>query len=538
MTDPVSELYRTVELLSKKIKARESSLSFHKGLEGIKQAELNVELSRQKLHAWQETWSGQDRSPDGRASQSDVTSKALWGMQGWENIQRILDTIKRASQKLEGALLEVRGNAKPPARIRWKAAVRALRSKDLSRPHSKEQEIKELAAALNKTVDELWLYTETVFDSLHGVMSQDLRYTSRDMLLQSALQSRTRSLDTYWFCAKYPLDWSLEMSLLDASTMSLSSFRDQAKSSLNPSYHLFAQRGDDNTNLYKIILENVPEGGQIFEAKSKVTEPKASEPQMSTVQKFKPNIADGALLLPIISKDPGSPSSFSITTEKVRLKSSPETLASILRTLKEARNSLSVHTHFSIGAKVELAYKVVESGFFLLGTPWFSSLRSMNILRLKNTGEQRHKFVLRIQTLDMDDLLFDDAEALTEASQLHRIGVLLMEIALDSPEVAMLPEDYGSSSNRISLLPLVEQTMGAQYCKATAFCLQYSQRQARFQGSSKYDSSHFQEWTSYLADFLQHYHSQVFLRLEELRDIDASSEYRSRKSFQIHRQSF
>ncbi len=585
MTDPVSDLCRTIAILSDKTKALEGSLSFRKGLEGIKQVKLDVELSRQKLQSWQETWSGQVRSPDGRASQSDITSKALWGVQGWENIQRILDTIKRASEKLEAALLKLQENA---PRTRWKAAVRALRSKSLSQPHSKDQELKDLAAALNKTVDELWLYTETVFDSLHGVMSQDLQSPPRDILLQSALQSRAESLDTYWLCAKYPLDWSLEMNLLDASTMPITSLYDKASYSLHPSYHLFTQTGDDTTKLQKIVLEhvprevlsleqagdvmqpdeleshtpnsslrqfsqelilkfviptgqhgltieNVPEGGHGFKPKSRVIEPKPSEPQMSIVQKLKPNPRDSAPVVTVTSKGSGSPSFLSITKKEVRLKSSPETLASILNTLKEATNNLSVHEHFSIGAKVELAYKVVECGFFLLGTPWFSSLRSINILRMKSTSEQRHKFVLRIQTLDMNDLLFDDAEALTEASQLHRIGVLLMEIALDKPEVAMRTEDYGNSTNRTSLLPLVEQTMGVQYCKATAFCLQYPQQQTRFQGLSKYESSHFQEWTSYLADFLQHYHSQVFLRLEELRDIDTSSEYRSRKSWQVYR---
>ena len=588
MTELVSDSYRNIALLSEKIKAPESSLNFHKGLEGIAQAERDVELSRQKLQAWRETWSGQDRSLDGKGPQSDIISKALWGVQGWENIQRILVTIKRAREKLEAALQELLENANSPPRNRWKAAVRALRSKKLSRSHSKDQNLKELAAELNENVDELWLYTETVFDSLHGVMAQDLKSPSRDRLLQSALHSRAVSLDTYWLCAKYPLDWSLEMNLLDARTMPFNSFEDRANASLHPSYHLFfTQTGDDSTNLHEITLENVPrqglsleqvgdvmqpdepelqtpnlfsdlfsqnlirtcdsstvqhgmtvkytlEGSEVWGLKRAVNFPRASEPQMHTLQNFKPNVEDGAPV-PVTSKDPRTLSSLGITVMEVHLKSSPETLASILKTLKDATNNLSVHDHFSVGAKVELAYNVVECGFFLLGTPWFSSLRSMNILRMKSTGGQRHKFMLRIQTLDMHDLLFDDAEALTEASQLHRIGVLLMEIALDSPEVAMPTEDYGSSRSRMSLLPLVEQSMGAQYCKATAFCLQYPQQQARFQGLSKYKSSHFQEWISYLAGFLEQYHSQVFLRLEELRDIDASSEYRSRKSWQIYK---
>ena len=80
----------------------------------------------------------------------------------------------------------------------------------------------------------------------------------------------------------------------------------------------------------------------------------------------------------------------------------------------------------------------------------------------------------------MDDLLFDDAEALTEAPQLYRIGMLLAEIALDDPDSAMSTEESGHDRARTSLLPLIEQTIGPQYCKVAAFCLQGQQQQALF----------------------------------------------------------
>ena len=120
--------------------------------------------------------------------------------------------------------------------------------------------------------------------------------------------------------------------------------------------------------------------------------------------------------------------------------------------------------------------------------------------------------MLEIQTLDINDLLSDDPGALSETSQLFRIGVLLMEIALDQPDSSFRTEDYEQDAERISKLPLVEQSMGTQYCKATAFCLSYQQPRIRFRGVEKYESKHFHDWESYLAEFLQEYYSQVFLR--------------------------
>lgn len=588
MSDLSSVVSAAIALLSEVTKAQEGVLSYHNGIDEVKRVELDVELSRQKFQLWQQTWSGQGRNPDVKTQQSDATSKALWGMQGWQNVQIMLDNINRASKELETALLNFRQHSKSTPRTRWKVAIHALLSKNRSRPHPKHQELKDLAARLNKSIDELWLYTETVFDSLHGVMAQELRYPSRERRLASALQSRAGTLELYRLCANSTIDWSLEMDLLDADKTSSNSLHQQGNPSLHPFYHLFTQTRDDPTKVKTLVVENIPEGVRSIEQKGEVIQPDASKIQIldsslhpfyqfftqtrdipteldkvvaryapeggitieqkrgniqrdqsqlqpSSFQIFKSRSGTRTAVIPVEGKGSGSPASLRISEKSiadVHLRSSPETLASVLETLKNTMSNLSISEHFSIGAKVELAYKVVECGFFLLGTPWFSSLRSRNILRLKNTGRKRHSFILRIQTLDMEDLLFDDVHALTETSQLYRIGVLLMEIALDSPDPAIPTEEYGHDRYRTSLLPLIEQTMGAQYCKATAFCLQYRQQQTRFQGRSKYEDSNFQDWESYLAEFLQDYHSQVFLRLEELREIDTNSEYRSRKSWQ------
>ena len=193
----------------------------------------------------------------------------------------------------------------------------------------------------------------------------------------------------------------------------------------------------------------------------------------------------------------------------IHLKTSPESLARILAGMEKVSH-VSTKEYLSSEAKAKLALKVAECGFFLLGTPWFSSLSSKNLRRSNDDAEDNLSFMLRTQALDYRDLIYDDPGALTETSQLFRLGVILMEIALDTPDA----EKYGGrlehDLHRISKLPSVEKTMGAQYCKATAFCLQ--DRRDRFAGPEKYEGKLYTEWETYLARFLEDYHSQVYLR--------------------------
>ena len=519
MADPISVAASMVALLSAATRVQHKLLSYHKSAGALRQVELDLQVSRQKFQVWQETWSGQKQQPD-------VSSEMLWGVQGWMNIQRMLDAIIRASKRLELVLVEIREIEIVHPQSKWRVAVQSVLSK--KRMNSKIKELKDLAGTLNLAIDELWLYSETVFDSLHGVLAPELRFPSRDILLTSAVQSRSGSLQLYNLCCKSTLDCSLGMDLLDAGTKPSNLPHERSSSSLHLFYQLFTRVRDGPRQLHKLIVESVPEEDAL-----NMQEGDVIESDISNLEIFKPKSSPTSMIIPMARQGSGPTSYLRIKSkgaENVRLTSNIEPLAKVLGTLKNA-NNLSTYEHFSVGAKVELAYKIVECGFFLLGTPWFSSLSSWNILKLECAGRRRHSFVLEIQTLDLNDLLFDDPGVLAETLQLFRIGVLLMEIALDSPGARRLEDNGHDDADVTSRLPLVEQSMGAQYCKATAFCLQHRQSQTRFQGIGKYDSSNSKDWESYLSEFLQDYHSQVFLRLEELRQIDTTSEFRSRKSW-------
>ena len=510
-------VHGVVPLLLSTLDAQKDLLKSSRNTIALKSFELDLQVGYQKFKIWQQKWLDQN-------NQTDASSKALWGAEGWSNVQGMLGRILEISQRIEKVYKDLQTLTDPQPRSRWKLALVRL-----SKRHEPSfKELKDLAQEFNLAVDAIWLYSETVFDSLHGVLATGLHAPNRDLLLTSALQSRSGSLKLYKLCCNDPSDCVLD---LDLKPDTNSKHRLSGNEGLlHLFYQLFTHTPNDSTQLRKLVVENLPESRA---SRSKPSD--AHDCGDSDFQLFKIKSDVEEMIIPVERE--GTKPSSCLRIEKPRLeavllRSKPESLRTVLKRLRET-STLSPEEHFSVGAKVELAYKIIESGFYLLGTPWLSLLNSQNILRLKDVDGRRPSFVLEVQTFGLVDLLFDDAEAISETKQLYHIGILLMEIALDGLSASQKEKDSSRSNHLLSQLPLVEQTMGAQYCKATAFCLQHRQPKQRFNGLRKYEGSYSEDWESYLSELLQDYYSQVFLRLEELREIDRGSEYRSRKSWVI-----
>ena len=492
--DSVSTTTAILASLSELIRAAEDILHLVKGDDLEKTVLGPARISLHKYRVWQQNWSGEALNPD-------VTAEALWGVQGGKIIRRMLDDIFQDSVRTRKYLKHIREPSPTKPRSRWKAAATRLRSKQQPRESLKElqdKELQQLAAALSRSIDELWIYSETVFDSLHGILAHGTKAPEPEKLLTLALQSRAGSLDLHTLCSNLTLNCCLEIDLLDTPNGPAYPFG-------RLFYHLFAQARESPQELKELTVEL--DGSE--SVSTEVIE--SNEPEL---QLFKSQSGTGTKKIMVSSYGSNPPSCLilSQTIGTVRLETKPDSLANLLTTLEKGANFSTVE-HFSMGAKVELAYKVVECGLFLIGTPWFSSLSSKNILRLRSREREHSTFILEVQTVDHHDLLLDDPGALAETDQLFRIGILLMEIALDEPNRSSRNDNHEHDAKRIiGRLPLIEQSMGTQYCKATAFCLQYRQLKHRFQGPDKYQGENFGEWESYLRDFLLDYHSQVFLR--------------------------
>ena len=481
--------------LSDLTRAAENILHLVDGRYDLEKTVLSpARISLHKYRVWQQNWFGEAFNPD-------LTAEALWGVQGWKTIRRMLDEILQDSVRTSKYLKHIREPLPKKPRSRWKAAATKLRSKQqpseslIALP---DKELQELPVALSRSIDQLWIYSETVFDSLHGIQAHSIKVPEPEKLLTSALQSRAGSLDLHTLCSNLTLNCCLEVDLLNTPNGPEYPFG-------RLFYHLFAQARESPHELKELTVE-------LDDSESVSNE--ITESNETDIQLFKSQSGTGTKKIMVSGHGSNPPSSLilSRTIDTVRLETEPDSLANLLTTLEKGANFSTVE-HFSMGAKVELAYKVVECGLFLLGTPWFSSLSSKNILRLRSRERDHPTFVLEVQTVDHHDLLLDDPGALAETSQLFRIGILLMEIALDEPNRSFHNEYHKHDVERIiSKLPLIEQSMGTQYCKATAFCLQNRQQKHRFQGPEKYEVKNFDQWESYLTGFLLEYHSQVFLR--------------------------
>ncbi|CAD6588900.1 MAG: hypothetical protein ASARMPREDX12_003533 [Alectoria sarmentosa] len=497
-------------------------LEISDGCVGGKQVARSLETSQQKLQVWQTTWLDQKLD-------ITITSTALWGTQGLTEIQKLLQTISNTTQKIDVAVREhskfmsrpsfsniektqvtkpsgVKTRYQPP----WKWTLPKNSEKKSPTVIVKSPTMLELATELSSSIDELWTYSEVAFNSLHGLLAtRAVDPPSRHFigkLLADTIRTRTASIALYRACSKSTRNCSLELDLFGAKALLRRGGPGSSGSPFSLFYHLFTQTHDSPAKMRDMTIESVARPGTRVAENNEI------------VVYENPDLADfdiesasntGILIRP---KRTDTASYFRVAKLPASYTLIPETqnLAQILYKGKVSSTTSSART-LPFSARIELAFKLVESALYLLGTPWLASLNSKR-LRQMNTPDGRQPYVLEVQTLDLDELSFEDPEALAEPSQLFRIGVLLVEIALGNPEHSV-PTDIQERDLRTSkMLTLVQQSMGPQYCKATAFCLHNRRWTSYFGLPEKYQYPEKTGWKSYLLELLEDYHAQVFLR--------------------------
>ncbi|KAL8704099.1 MAG: hypothetical protein Q9201_002733 [Fulgogasparrea decipioides] len=487
-----------IQLVDASAKASQRLLQLTQKNDELERIGLEVSLSLQKIKLWRENWSGEVDS-------SDLSATTLWGTQGWATIRVMLESTIELSKEIETRVREAQEVQTNLSRQRWRRAMERVGKKGQTRPR---RELRHLAAELNKSVDALWIYTETRFDFLHGPLAVASKPAEKGTLLDLGLQSRAGSMRLYTLCLAQAEDFNLELDMLqNSSAWQNLSFPRRNAPPLR--YPLVTEAGEKE--LQRLVVENLGEIDIVSDEKTEMIDPTGQDFQLfrpRSVVKFV-KVPQHSLDEPQYLRIPSRPSKID------KLVSAPESLVEVLGDLKRRKHVkdlgyLSRKGDFDAEAKIKLAVMVAKCGFFLLGTPWFSSLNSRNLRRLSEPTDQSLAFILRTQTLDLRDLVSDDPGALAETSQLFRLGVLLMEIALETPETDFQTAYLEHDPKRLAKLPLVERAMGVQYCKATAFCLQH--RKHRFSEPEKYDGKLYDEWETYMAGFLQDYYSQVLLR--------------------------
>ena len=488
-----------------------------------RQVARSLETSEQKLQIWQKTWL--DNNID-----TIKTSTALWGSQGSTEIQKLLHAISKTAQEIKVAVGErykikyqpsFSDNEKnQPSRhdsfggkpqSRWKRAFQKIREKKSPAVIIKHLTVLELATELSSSIDQLWTYSEVVFNSLHARRATDtLVEDSVGDLLANAIRTRVASIALYRACSKTTRGCSLEVDLFSAGTQLRIGGTASSGFPTSLFYHLSTQVGDSSSQVWHMTIESVLRPGTPVAENGEIVE--YENPDL-TVFDRQPASKTGIIIRP---KTAHTRSYFRVVELPANVSLRPETpipAPNLAQTLYKWKVSSSISSAQTLPftARIELAFKVVECALYLLGTPWLASLNSKRLRRM-DIKEGRRPFVLEVQTLDLEELCFEDPEALTEPSQLFRIGVLLVEIALSNPEHSA-PTEFQELDLRTSkMLTLVQQSMGAQYCKATAFCLRDRRSASDFGLPEKYVYPEKTGWQPYLLELLEDYHAQVFLR--------------------------
>lgn len=359
----------------------------------VRQFDLDLNASLQKFQAWQNTWYG-DEAP--------LEAEAMWGVTGWEHIHRMLDVIGDTSKKLAGCLEQMHmfvGNNP------WKRAYKSIQARQgLS---SKMQDLQNYSKNLGRAVDQLWIYSEAVFDSIHSAPSVESRLPERDRLLQTALRSRPSSLELHRHCSREALHYLLETDLLEPGSPDNMASSTLSGDSLPMYYHLITKSPRGDHVFKKATIENVEAPTTLRHESNDVV-----VQDMENLRLFERESHHSVVLVKVNGHGSTQPSHLRISQnriESMNLYSSPESLSDILGKMQSA--TLSTKEHLSTGSKVELAFKLVECALFLLGTPWLAGLSSYSVIRLKDTRKKHHTFYLETQTLDLEDLLHDDPGA-------------------------------------------------------------------------------------------------------------------------------
>ena len=501
ITAPISALLtRLVEEVPKSHRSHDA-FSPSQTSEIGRKVKVVLETSLQKFQVWRETWTE-------NASHPTINAEELWGDEAWIDIQTLLATVQNTAQRIDSDLAERDDGS---TRSGWKRVLRGSLTRKNQTLAVKSPPPLDLPVQLNKSIDELWTYSEVAFDSLHGIFAHQIGPPLRERLLAGSLLARTGALALYAACSQSKADYSLEVDLFGESSDTQSAFHRRSSVTSMPSrlsYHVFAQDRGDPVKTNEIAIESILNmteqdsintGAVEFDIRKSDLAAHESWPTLksSKLIYIQPPTAYATSYFRIAR----SPTTAYIEDEK------KESLAQLL--YKERFGSATeLGRPLAQETKIQLAFKVVECGFYLLGTPWLACLSSKRLRRIP-IGE-RTPFVLEVQTLDLEDLYFEDFNALSENSQLFSIGVVLVEIALSDERNPANIRDPELRKSKI--LPLVERSMGSLYSGATAFCLQDRRSAPHFERPEKYNYPEETGWTSYLAGLLEDYHAQVFTR--------------------------
>jgi hypothetical protein len=498
----VTRITLALHLITSQIKRgfRDSVRDFDSG-----EVELKLDISLQKLLRWQTLWTGDE-------TRSGDFWQRLWGQSGCISVLELLAKIQEDCSEIETATTRLggvrsdaitKGNIRLPSklpklprcfRVVWKRQVLQFEGK----------EIRSQAERLCYHVEQLWTVSEMSFRTHNGNTVEEMQpLADQSLAFEMLMQKRAQSTALYHYCSTRGLDFDLEIDLVrgEADCKSPSSLTNRLGSPL--CYHLFTA-SSTNSVIFNDLLVVPLEQSEVegVQQDQIICTDKDSESVDLAV------VASKSQILCVRDGPTASQSFFqvSLPVNSVNVNVESEVLAAVLEKLQQ-RRLLDVADRLPLVEKIRLAYKIVECGLFLLGTPWLSHLNSETLRRIIMPDFQR-RYVLHVQSSEKPNEK-PPSQALLVRAQIFQIGILLVEIALDRPSCLAGMEDLEFGS---SIIPYVERSMGHRYKQACEFCLTRKEDDGFFLDQKDASGSNGLPRQSDSNWMLRQYYAEVFVR--------------------------
>ncbi|MCJ1270603.1 hypothetical protein MMC22_010500 [Lobaria immixta] len=439
------------------------------------------------------------------APTTDEELIAFWGEEGWRLIKQQLSTIETKCEDLAALLNPFlsANHGHPPSDKEWERAQERLRTRALRKGHGNNQnselflEIRILEEHVTKATtrgkkakfvfksrqklqnylerlqleyDELRRLVDAAWRGKHptvqwNISTHQQRWLialeeTRSPIVRAARQNRKEVMDLHPFCLRTMEALDLELDLLKNTT------------------------GIPRIRCFHMIIAG-PQGGTHLQVCAELAKDVPPQVASTCCTAFSDacRIAESrgqcvfraGVVVPVHQRRPSepNPAHFSLSRSSALLYLDQYSRFSLSRKLDR----------MPIAERLDLAYKVVESGLLLLDTPWLSALGSRTITRLKVSGEIP-KYVLGIEEGLQDCVQQRLPEGMGKLNlHIFAIGVLLVELALGTSvshveihESTVCLVKTESTKQRLSSLQRavrqVRDEWGASCAEAVEFCLQ------------------------------------------------------------------
>lgn len=352
--------------------------------------------NEKKLKSWQSTWLS-------NPSNLTVRAERQWGRDGWLQLQKILANIANTIELIKDA---DQGAEVEPDNVKF--GRKLIRNPLISRhrkkprvPLSQSPSVLDLALEIGHTIERLGIHSELLFDSLHGIRADKHVSPTRGQQLSRSISVRQGAVALYQACQRSTTKCELDLDLLrDHSMDSDPRNAPHSASDTNPFYHIVVETANDsNVSVWNHTAEGLDD------SEAAMIRPKIEIHEKPDLAVFESKPLLGSHIVCIQPSYSEESCYFRVAGAQTNpgSRSESELSALGLKTNKASTEARPLRS-LTLAAKIDLAYDLVQCGFYLVGTPWLASLSSKH---LRGFGtKDRRVCVLGIETMPLEYIWF------------------------------------------------------------------------------------------------------------------------------------